>query len=169
MMETARVFWERAITALHSANLLIPPDPDGAASRAYYAAFNAVSALLALEGKSLKKRSAVDSAVHRDLVRTGRWPSNWAKNFHPWWNRERREITGTTNTFRMNWPKNILTIRPADTGSGAQEKPRGFPGGFPVTLFPAHCPTIFNHEHLSNKPNQPLTNVSFDFPPVFPL
>ncbi|MBI4599324.1 HEPN domain-containing protein [Candidatus Uhrbacteria bacterium] len=81
MMEPARVFWERAITAFRSANLLIPTDPDGAASRAYYAAFNAVSALFALEGKSFKKHSAVDSAVHRDLVRTGRWPVELGKKF----------------------------------------------------------------------------------------
>ena len=47
-------------------------DHDAAASRAYYAAFYAVSALLALEGKSFKKHSAVEAALHRDLILTGR-------------------------------------------------------------------------------------------------
>ncbi|MBI4601743.1 MAG: HEPN domain-containing protein [Planctomycetes bacterium] len=60
--------------ALQTADLLAADDPDGAASRAYYAAFHAVSALLAQEGRSFAKHSAVESAVHRDLVKTGRWP-----------------------------------------------------------------------------------------------
>jgi len=47
--------------------------PDAAASRAYYAAFYAVSALLALEGKTFTRHSGVEAAVHRDLVRRGRW------------------------------------------------------------------------------------------------
>jgi uncharacterized protein (UPF0332 family) len=47
-------------------------DYDAAASRAYYAAFYAVGALLALEGKSFKRHSVVEAALHRDLILTGR-------------------------------------------------------------------------------------------------
>lgn len=49
-------------------------DPDSAASRAYYAAFHAVSALFLLEGRSFRKHSALEAAVHKDLVHAGRWP-----------------------------------------------------------------------------------------------
>jgi uncharacterized protein (UPF0332 family) len=49
-------------------------DPDAAASRAYHAAFHAVSALFAAEGRSFGKHAAVAAAVHRDLVRSGRVP-----------------------------------------------------------------------------------------------
>jgi uncharacterized protein (UPF0332 family) len=65
--------WNRAVRALKTAESLVDEDPDAAASRAYYAAFHAVSALLAFEGQSLRKHSAVERAVHRDLVKTGRW------------------------------------------------------------------------------------------------
>jgi len=65
--------WSRAERALRTAQALVAEDPDAAASRAYYAAFHAVSALLAFEGQSYRKHSAVERAVHRDLVKTGRW------------------------------------------------------------------------------------------------
>lgn len=68
--------WERAKRSLATAQAdMAAGDSDAAASRAYYAAFYAVSALFALEGKSFKKHSAVDAAIHRDLVSTGRWPA----------------------------------------------------------------------------------------------
>ena len=66
--------WARALRALQTAQLTLPADPDAAASRAYYAAFYGVSAVFALEGKTFTKHAAVESAVHRDLVKTGRWP-----------------------------------------------------------------------------------------------
>ena len=43
-----------------------------AVNRLYYAAFYAVTAVLALEGKKLTKHSAVRAALHRDYVRTGK-------------------------------------------------------------------------------------------------
>jgi hypothetical protein len=74
-------FWERAIKAISSAKLTIEVDFDGAASRAYYAAFYAVSALFAMEDKTFKRHSNVESAVHNDLVRTGRWPVDLGKAY----------------------------------------------------------------------------------------
>ena len=72
MNKEAVEFWNRAVRSFQTAKLLLQVDPDGGASRSYYAAFYAVSALFALQGKTFSKRSAVESAVHRDLVRP--WP-----------------------------------------------------------------------------------------------
>lgn len=66
--------WLRATEALSAATLLAETHPNDAASRAYSAAFHAVSAVLALEAKSFRRHSAVRAAVHRDLIREGGWP-----------------------------------------------------------------------------------------------
>ncbi|HUT54855.1 MAG TPA: HEPN domain-containing protein [bacterium] len=79
--EEARVLWERALQAIQSARALLSSDFDGAASRAYYSAFYAVSAVFALRGKSFTKHSAVQSAVHRDLVNTGLWSPDLGEAF----------------------------------------------------------------------------------------
>jgi uncharacterized protein (UPF0332 family) len=68
-----RDLWQRAATSLQAARALLGIDPDSAASRAYYTAFHAVSALFCSEGKTFSKHSAVLAAVHRDLVNTDRW------------------------------------------------------------------------------------------------
>ncbi len=73
MRDYALAQWRRAQVTLISANQLVETDPDSAASRAYYAAFHAVTALLALRGQSHSKHSAVRAALHRDLVNTGQW------------------------------------------------------------------------------------------------
>jgi len=52
----------------------VEEDPDASASRSYYAAFYAVSALLAFDQRSFAKHTAVERAVHRDLVKPGIWP-----------------------------------------------------------------------------------------------
>ncbi len=75
MTEHARDLWDRAMKALAAARRELDPDPDLAASRAYYAAFYAVSALFALEGRAFSRHAAVEAAVHRDLVKAGRWPN----------------------------------------------------------------------------------------------
>ncbi len=66
-------YWARAIQALQTAASLVDHDPDASSSRAYYAAFYGVSALLAFEQRSLSKHTAVERAVHRDLVKPGIW------------------------------------------------------------------------------------------------
>lgn len=73
MNKEAAEFWNRAVRSLQTAKLIFEVDPDGSASRSYYAAFYAVSALFAIRGQTFSKHSAVESAVHRDLVRTGHW------------------------------------------------------------------------------------------------
>jgi len=64
--------WRRALEALILARHDLPISADGAAARAYYAAFHAVSALFALDGKTYSQHAAVEAAVHRDLVKHGR-------------------------------------------------------------------------------------------------
>ncbi len=82
MMEEVRPYWEHAENALQSARNNIELDPSTAANRAYYAAFYAVSALLVKErGKAFKRHTAVESAVFRDLVNTGRWSPELGAKF----------------------------------------------------------------------------------------
>jgi uncharacterized protein (UPF0332 family) len=64
---------QKALRAFESAQLLAETDPDACVNRAYYAAFHMVSAYFALKDKSFIKHSAVESSVHRDLVKTGVW------------------------------------------------------------------------------------------------
>ena len=75
MNELADGFWNRAKKALVVARSILPLDPDTAASRAYYSALYAVSAHFALRGPTFKKHSAIEVAVHRDLVKAGIWPT----------------------------------------------------------------------------------------------
>ena len=81
MNEESSGFWARALRTLRSAKLLLTEDPDSSASRSYYAAFYAVSALFALQGKTFSKHSAIEAAVHRDLVRPGHWPKELGVNY----------------------------------------------------------------------------------------
>ncbi|MFH0980084.1 MAG: HEPN domain-containing protein [Planctomycetota bacterium] len=66
--------WDRATRALQTAREWAKTDPDAAASRAYYAAFYAVTALFILDGRTFTKHSSVEAAVHRDLIKPGKWP-----------------------------------------------------------------------------------------------
>ena len=73
--------WSRAVRSLASAAKLTGDDPDSAVSRAYYAAFYAVSALFALQGRMFTKHRAVETAVHRDLVNQKLWPADLGEAF----------------------------------------------------------------------------------------
>ena len=81
MKAAAHDFWARAVDALRVAEHDLELSPDAAASRAYYAVFYAVSAHFALEGKSFAKHSAVEAAVHRDLVKAGRWGTDLGRGY----------------------------------------------------------------------------------------
>jgi len=71
MREFAAAEWQRAGRTLASARQLIQTDPDSAASRAYYAAFHALTAWFALRGQVFSRHSAIRAALHRELVQTG--------------------------------------------------------------------------------------------------
>jgi uncharacterized protein (UPF0332 family) len=73
--------WKRALEALKVADETARLSPDAAASRAYYAAFYAVCALFVAEGRTFKRHSAVEAAVHGELVRQRRWPADLGASF----------------------------------------------------------------------------------------
>ena len=71
MKEFAAAEGKRAHRALASARELVGTDPDSSASRAYYAAFHALTAVFALRGRTFSKHSSVRAALHRELVLPG--------------------------------------------------------------------------------------------------
>lgn len=80
-LPVANDFWERALDALRVAQMVLETSPDSSASRAYYAAFYAVSAYFTLENRSFRKHTAVEAAVHRELVRPGIWPKQLGADY----------------------------------------------------------------------------------------
>ena len=74
MKAEALAHWNYAKEDLDLARRDLAVSPRAAASRAYYAAFHAVSALFALDGKIFSKHSALETAVHKELVKAGLWP-----------------------------------------------------------------------------------------------
>lgn len=81
MREFALSEWQRALRTLKSAERLLETDPDSAASRAYYAAFHAVTAVLALCNQEYSKHSAIRAALHRDLIKTGGWSEDLGSDY----------------------------------------------------------------------------------------
>ncbi len=73
--------WQRAKRTLETARMVRAVDADSSVSRAYYAAFHAVSALFALRGQEFTKHAAVRAAVHRELVKEGVWSVELGKDF----------------------------------------------------------------------------------------
>jgi uncharacterized protein (UPF0332 family) len=67
--------WQRALDSLRAASTLLAAGfPDFAASRAYYAAFYAASALLLFARQTFSSHRGVLTLIHQDYVRTGRLP-----------------------------------------------------------------------------------------------
>lgn len=81
MNREAAELWGRGLQAFQTAKQIAEIDPDAAASRAYYAAFYAVSALFALQGKTFSRHSALEIAISRDLVKAGPWPPELGKTY----------------------------------------------------------------------------------------
>jgi len=77
----ARNQWERAQRTLKTAVALIESDPESAASRAYYAAFHALTALFALRSRSFKKHMALRAALHKELIKTDLWPVELGRDY----------------------------------------------------------------------------------------
>jgi len=74
MNDVAAREWSRACRTVRSARKLLEEDAESAVSRAYYAAFHALTALFALRGASFSKHTALRAALHRDLIHSGEWP-----------------------------------------------------------------------------------------------
>ena len=81
MKEFADGEWDRAVRSLASSEQLLSTDPDSSASRAYYAAFHAVTALFAMQNQEFSKHAAVRSALHRDWINTGQWTANLGQDY----------------------------------------------------------------------------------------
>lgn len=65
---------------LRAADLLLTAGlPDDAASRAYYAAFHAVSALHLADGNAFSSHAQLIGRFNKDFVRTGRMPTAFSK------------------------------------------------------------------------------------------
>ncbi len=72
-VEEIAAYLERAERSIHTARKLAADlECDFAASRAYYAAFYAASAVLLSEGLELSKHSGVIASIHQRFVKTGR-------------------------------------------------------------------------------------------------
>jgi hypothetical protein len=81
MNDFAVAEWERDHLVLASARQLVTTDPESAASRAYYAAFHALSALFALRGVTFRKHAGIRAALYRELVRAGLIDKQTGKDF----------------------------------------------------------------------------------------
>jgi uncharacterized protein (UPF0332 family) len=82
---------ERAEQAVDAANkLFLEGFYDFAASRTYYAAFYAASALLLNEGFEFRKHSGVIAAIHKQFIKTGRLDKEFGQNLN--WLFELRSI-----------------------------------------------------------------------------
>lgn len=122
MNAETKALWNRAIQAYETASLLIQNDPDSAASRAYYSAFYAVAAVFTLRDKSFSKHSAMEAAVHRDLVNSGDWEESLGEDYtYLRESRERGDYGGVTHVtveeavFAVEAAKRILEkVRKSD-------------------------------------------------------
>jgi uncharacterized protein (UPF0332 family) len=78
MMENGKEvaeLWQRALDSLDASDKLLSGGyADFAASRAYYAAFYAASALLLSAGKRFSRHSGVIAHIHKGYVKEGRLP-----------------------------------------------------------------------------------------------
>ena len=81
MKEFAASEWQRATRTLKTAELLLSSDCESAVSRAYYAAFHALTAVFALRGQTFSKHSALRAALHKDLINTGQWTAELGKDY----------------------------------------------------------------------------------------
>lgn len=81
MSTLAEESWRKAQASLAAAKSIVSIDPNSSASRAYYAAFHAVTALFAYREVTFSKHSQLRSAVHRDLVHQGSWDASLARDF----------------------------------------------------------------------------------------
>lgn len=93
---------ERSRNALDAATNLFEDEYfDFAASRAYYAAFYAASALLLNEGLETKKHSSVIALIHQHFVKNKKLPVEQGKNLN--WLFELRSIGDYGGVIRLSF------------------------------------------------------------------
>lgn len=74
-LEAARAWIQKADEALRAARKDLDVSPASTINRAYYACFYAASAILITEGRHFVKHAGVRSALHKHLIRPGRFPT----------------------------------------------------------------------------------------------
>jgi uncharacterized protein (UPF0332 family) len=84
---------------------------DFAASRAYYAAFYAATAILLSEGLELSKHSAVIASIHQRFVKTGKLSKEQGKTLN--WLFELRSVGDYGGTAHVSRQQVELAIRAA--------------------------------------------------------
>jgi len=92
---------ERAEQSIKAALQLVSGEYyDFAASRAYYAAFYAATAVLLNEGVELRRHSAVISSIHRNFVKNGKLSKKQGKTLN--WLFELRSIDDYGGTVHVS-------------------------------------------------------------------
>ena len=81
MKEFIHSQWTKASRLLAAAKAIVETDPDSPASRAYYAAFHGVTAVLAARGVGFTKHTAVRAALHRDLIQSGALSADLGRDY----------------------------------------------------------------------------------------
>jgi uncharacterized protein (UPF0332 family) len=81
MKDFIRSQWTKAARSLAAAQAILATDPASSASRAYYAAFHGVTAVLAGRGMEFTKHTAVRAALHRDLIQAGLLPADLGQDY----------------------------------------------------------------------------------------
>ena len=104
---------ERAERSLQAARQLAREDYfDFAASRAYYAAFYAATALLLNEGVEVSKHSAVIASIHQQFVKTGKLSKEQGKSLN--WLFELRSVGDYGGTEHVSAEQVDQAIRAAE-------------------------------------------------------
>jgi uncharacterized protein (UPF0332 family) len=112
--EEAAANLARAEESLRAARTLLDTGhPDFAASRCYYAAFYAATALLLRRDMQFGKHSGVIAAIHRHVVRTGELGLEWGKRLN--WLFELRSVGDYGETRHVTHDE---ATRPLDAARG---------------------------------------------------
>lgn len=77
----AEDFWTRALESWEAATE-ITKAYGSIANRCYYAAFHAVSALYALEGRTFRTHDGIHHAFNNDFVKSGKWPEDLGTDYN---------------------------------------------------------------------------------------
>ena len=131
MSERATDLWKRANGALAAARAVLTVDADSAASRAYYAAYYAVSARFALDERVFRKHSGVEAAIHRDLVKAGIWPADLGQKYSRLVQARSIGDYGEAEHVSSADAAEAIDIAAEILGAVSEERPEAFPASVP--------------------------------------
>jgi uncharacterized protein (UPF0332 family) len=97
--------------------------PQLAADHAYYACFHLVSAIFLQEGLTLKRHSALRSALHERLIQTGRLERRWGSIFDRLAELRTKSVYAALFALDMETGRGVV----ADAGNLAAELQRILP------------------------------------------